>query len=200
MSAKDAFDDMPQLAHPDLCQLPPDGSQGCVEPPPVEITGATLGLSLQQTKDGSLLVPSWLYAVKGSDLPIAAVAIEKEYQQPADVPQGKPATADPGVVAPGTVDPAPPAREPVGIDSAQAGQGNAVIATYNGGGCGHDNVTLQAKEDETTVYLVLEADPQPKDQACTEEYTPKTVGTELQAPLGDRKLVDASTGKPVTRG
>ena len=56
MSAKDAFEGMPAMGRPDICMLPKDGSTGCAEPEPVEITGAELGLSLQTTKDGKYTV------------------------------------------------------------------------------------------------------------------------------------------------
>jgi hypothetical protein len=79
ISAKDAFGELPMLARPDLCRVAPDG-KGCLPPAPTEIVGAELGVSLQPTADGGVvLVPSWLFAIKGGGY-VAAVAIEKEYR------------------------------------------------------------------------------------------------------------------------
>ncbi|MCW2671658.1 MAG: hypothetical protein JWP14_247 [Frankiales bacterium] len=109
VSAKDAFGRLPALAHPDICRLGP-GGQGCLPPEPVVITGAELGLSLQPTSHvgtdgttdgGSVLVPSWLFAV-GNGTEVAVVAVELRYLAPPPTPK------------PGTVDPGPPVKVPPG--------------------------------------------------------------------------------------
>ncbi|MCW2706374.1 MAG: hypothetical protein JWM22_216 [Frankiales bacterium] len=93
VSAKDAFERLPALAHPDLCRVGPDG-QGCLPPEPVVITGAALGLSLQPTADGgSVLVPSWLFALRNGT-EVAVVAVEQQYLAPPVTP--KPSTVDVG--------------------------------------------------------------------------------------------------------
>jgi hypothetical protein len=79
ISAKDAFNELPMLARPEVCQVAPDG-KGCLPPAPTEIVGAALGLSLQPTAGGGVvLVPSWLFAIKGGG-DVAAVAIERQYR------------------------------------------------------------------------------------------------------------------------
>jgi hypothetical protein len=79
ISAKAAFDELPMLARPEVCQIAPDG-KGCLPPAPTRIVGAALGLSLQQTTDGGVvLVPSWLFALKGGGY-VTAVAVEKQYR------------------------------------------------------------------------------------------------------------------------
>ncbi len=204
LSAKQAFDEMPALAHPDICQIPADGSPGCVQPEPTHITGAELGLSLQYTTDeGAVLVPSWLFQTKHGF--IAAIAIEDQYRgSGAATPSVKPGTADdtPATANPTQVDPAPPARQPVAITGASRSADNprAVRVSYDDGGCGHQNVTGQAKEDETTVYVFLEADPVAVGKLCARVGRTGTTTVELQAPLGDRKVVDASTNERVAVG
>jgi hypothetical protein len=79
ISAKAAFDELPMLARPEVCQIAPDG-KGCLPPAPTEIVGAELGLSVQPTADGGVvLVPSWLFALKGGGY-VTAVAVEKQYR------------------------------------------------------------------------------------------------------------------------
>ncbi|MCU1601702.1 MAG: Large rane protein [Frankiales bacterium] len=191
ISAQDAYDELPALAHPDICQLPPDGSSGCVEPAKTHITGAELGLSLQYTTDGgAVLVPSWLFATQHGF--VSAVAIEKQYRGGGDKPVDPPATNGTDVA------PASAAREQVAVQAARAGAtSKALVVTYEDGGCGHQNLTAQAKEDDKTVYVDLEADPQAQGVACTTDSRPKDVTLDLQAPLGDRTVIDASTGKAV---
>jgi hypothetical protein len=108
ISAKDAYADLPVLMHPDLCRIAPDGN-GCLPPDPTVITGAELGLSMQQTTDaGWVLVPSWLFEVKAGGR-IAVIAVEEQYRTtaaPSDAPTVKPGSVDPGM--PTQVDPAPP--------------------------------------------------------------------------------------------
>ena len=126
VSAKDAYGDLPALAHPDLCRIGPDG-KGCLPPDPVEVVGARLGLSLQPTSDGgAVLVPSWLFATRPAGT-IAVIAVEAQYRQsappPTQQPRDLPATTDPGSgsgggSAPGgpgvptEVAPAPPQDKP----------------------------------------------------------------------------------------
>ncbi|MBI3685874.1 MAG: hypothetical protein HY241_00800 [Actinobacteria bacterium] len=53
--------------------------QGCPGTP-TEITGAALGLTLRwDADDRALLVPAWLYDVRGSQPPLVAVAIDPRY-------------------------------------------------------------------------------------------------------------------------
>jgi hypothetical protein len=73
-----------------------------------------------------------------------------------------------------------------------------LVVTYgDSSSCAHENVTAQAKEDTKTVYVILEADNRDPDVACTEDYRAVERTIRLQAPLGNRSVVDASTGKQV---
>jgi len=147
---------------------------------------------------GQALVPAWLFEVKGWTAPLPVVAVQKQY-----LPSPEEPTADPGT--PGAVPPAPPATEPAPAREAfafdKASRGDApdqLVVTYgDSSSCVHENVTAQAKEDAETVYVILEADTRDPDVACTEDYRPVERTIRLQAALGDRKVVDASTGKQV---
>lgn len=60
-----------------LCRTQPGG--GCAQPPPVEVTGARIGLTVASDAHGALLVPAWLFAVAGRPEPEAVVAITTRY-------------------------------------------------------------------------------------------------------------------------
>ncbi|HUR15357.1 MAG TPA: hypothetical protein VM097_12815 [Mycobacteriales bacterium] len=207
VTAQDAYDDLPPMMTTMLCPVGPDG-KGCAAPEPVEVTGARLGLMLSALVDGGqALVPAWLFEVKGWTEPIAVVAVQAQYlPQPTPEPTSKP---EPGVSTEpgGAVPPAPPdggdpgtARQPVRVDKAYAGEGSTLIAVYGqSGSCPLENVIGEAKETADAVYLVLQADAPVADRACTDDYNAVEHVVRLQAPLGDRKVVDASTNKPVPR-
>lgn len=209
VTAKDAYDELPPMMTAMLCPVSPDG-KGCGTPQPVEITGAHLGLMLRALVDGGqALVPAWLFEAKGWTEPIAVVAVQKQYlPEPTPAPTSKPepgASTEPG----GQVPPAPPAsgepgtaRQSLPVDGASAGKGNWLIAVYgDSSSCPHQNVTGVAKESADTVWVLLEADaPVPNTlQACTDDYVAMHVSVPLQAPLGDRRVVDITTNKPVPR-
>ncbi|MCW2544838.1 MAG: hypothetical protein JWM40_2390 [Frankiales bacterium] len=80
ITAREAFDQIETPPMMDMiCRVGPNG-QGCEPPPPQEITGAKLGLTLRQTGKGDqLLVPAWLFTVKGWTDPLGQIAVDKKY-------------------------------------------------------------------------------------------------------------------------
>lgn len=108
VSARAAFDRLPAPATTELCAVGPNG-QGCQSPPKPEVTGAELGLLLQQTSEGDqVLVPAWLFAVKGWPDPLGQVAVSDQYLGEGDPDQsGKPSDV-PATGAP--TDEVPPAE------------------------------------------------------------------------------------------
>ena len=76
---------MPLMACPE--PLPPDADPvPCGGP--VTVTGARLGLSLQQSADGLVLVPAWLFDVEGSPQPLVQLAVDPSLLQPMAPDQG----------------------------------------------------------------------------------------------------------------
>ena len=72
---------MPLIA----CDQPlPEGTDPVPCGGPVTVTGAQLGLSLQQTDDGPMLLPSWLFTVEKSMHPLVQVAVEPRLLEPSD--------------------------------------------------------------------------------------------------------------------
>jgi hypothetical protein len=55
---------------------------------PVTVTGARLGLSLQQSADGLVLVPAWLFDVDGSPQPLVQLAVDPRLLKPLAPDQG----------------------------------------------------------------------------------------------------------------
>ena len=210
ITAREAFDRLPVFPMMDLCRMAPNG-KGCIAPPPPEITGAHLGLMAQQlaaTRPSSgdrVLVPAWLFDVKGSDQPLAQVAISPEFLgSGSDGASDTPATTTPTTPMPNQVPPADPgatgpSRTPLSFDSAfRATTADAVVVQYgDSGSCPHLQVTHQVKEDATTVYVFLEADAQDPGKVCTADYKARRVTVSLASPLGARKVVDGSTSRAV---
>jgi hypothetical protein len=65
----------------EVCRLAPDG-HSCVPPAPTTVTGATLGLAFEPAKEGPVLVPAWLFTVRGSDDPLVVVALQPRFLKP----------------------------------------------------------------------------------------------------------------------
>lgn len=208
ITAQEAFDRLPPRMVAMLCPVGPDG-QGCTPPPPAEITGARVGLSLQPLRDGGqVLVPSWLFTVKGSPELVAAVAVDPKYLDTGDgtpapgddpvLPSDKP-TAVPG--SPGQTEPGA-ARESFSFDAYWPGDtaGTIVVRYGDSSSCVRENVTHAVKEADDAVYVVLEADARDPELACTDDYRAVERVIRLEAPLGDRQVFDGASGKPVPLG
>jgi hypothetical protein len=124
ITAQEAVDKLPGFARADICMPAPD-HKGCVEPAAPEITGGEVGLQLLSTSKGErVLVPAWLFTLKGSEEPLAQIAIDPAYlgtePEPTDVPVpggtepgGGGGGSDPGtggsVPPDGGTEPVPPA-------------------------------------------------------------------------------------------
>jgi hypothetical protein len=91
-------------AMPELCQVRKDGKPGCEPIPPVVITGAALGLALRHDLGHPLLVPAWLFAVRGSAQPLVMVAVDPRWLKPpaSVVPLPRGPAASPNSVTPGS--------------------------------------------------------------------------------------------------
>jgi len=120
ISAREAYDQLLQQPQPMMglamapCRIVP-GTSGCAPTPDRVVTGATLGLTTAYSTDrGILLVPAWLFQVRGEPSPMAVVAVEQAFLGAPDQPSpgGGPTTgsgttgSEPG--SPAT----PPATKP----------------------------------------------------------------------------------------
>jgi hypothetical protein len=237
-TAYDRLDAMPRaldaMACPEIAPGPmetpgDDPMPPCGKVQPMVITGATFGLTTSWEDGQTILVPAWLFAVKGWDYPLAQVAVADEYlADPTPAPEptsgtggGSAIPPDPGQtdtpveppsVEPGDpgsgggsdgsgggtepVSPGSPAVEKAFVDS----NGTTLALTGWGGVC--SEFTAIADESATTVKVqVVERSTIGPDEACVDMAQEWKALVELDAPLGDRDLVDATTGLtiPVTR-
>lgn len=111
ISARQAYDQLRQQPQPMMaksmapCRMV-SGKPGCAPTPDRLVTGATLGLTQAYSSNrGILLVPAWLFQVRGEPTPVAVVAVEAAFigepEQPS--PKGKPtAGSQPGSIRGGT--------------------------------------------------------------------------------------------------
>ena len=111
ITAQRAFDLLKQtpVAYPLICMVRKDGKPGCEPQQPMKVTGAKLGLMLDQDQKGSILVPAWLFTIDGQSQPVAQLAID-----PAYVAQPTPPAPEPG----GPVNPTSPEMVPPATASA----------------------------------------------------------------------------------
>ena len=135
ISARQAYDQL--LAQPQPmrgamapCRIIP-GTSGCAPTPDRVVTGATLGLTQAYSTDrGVLLVPAWLFQVRGETTPVAVVAVEPAFLGVLNQPSaggGLTTGTEPGSIGSAsgtngsTMNPGPPTRvEPGGPATAQA--------------------------------------------------------------------------------
>ena len=171
-------------------------------------------------------MPAWLFTVKGSPVPLVALAIADRFlvgpdpagtkpgTEPTTEPTPKPTTeptTKPGTTEPvpgGSVAPPPPAtgqpadptdREPFGFDGAYAEADPKVLVVRYGdsGSCPSQAVRHDVVEQPDRVVVTLTRTPMPTDQVCTMDYQAKLVRVALTAPLGSREVVDGSRKQAV---
>jgi hypothetical protein len=124
ISAGQAFDQLRQQPQPMMalgmaCRSISD-RPGCSPTPDRVVTGATLGLTQAYSSNrGILLVPAWLFQVRGDPTPVAVIAVEAAFlgepNQPS--PQGQPAAGN----------------QPGSIGAGGGGGGGAIDGTQNTG-------------------------------------------------------------------
>lgn len=126
ISAQTAFDkllDTPQVAI-DMCMVREDGEPGCAELPPAEVTGGALGLLLDYDGERPVLVPAWLFDVKGQPEPAAQIAIDPSFlapPAPVDEPKPMPVDDGTGTGTGGGEDPKPMPPEEIPVEGGGAG-------------------------------------------------------------------------------
>jgi hypothetical protein len=196
MSAKAAFDALPELPQPMFACV---NAKDCPTRAPAKVTGAELGLQLTALADDEAsLLPAWLFTIADWPAPLAQPAIEPRFltfrsAEPVPLASDQPVPPEPA--------PAPSAaRSDFSFDTVfLSDDPKTVIVQYgDSGSCPHTHVTHLAKESADSVVVMLEGDTQPADQACTADYRQMLVSVTLQSPLGNRKVIDAASGKPVT--
>ncbi|MFD9337894.1 hypothetical protein ACFWBF_26365 [Streptomyces sp. NPDC060028] len=149
-----------------------------MKPPRTEsVRGAALGL-VPGTVDGARgLVPAWLFEVAGKD-----GGPGHTVTQPAAAAQDPGPTPAKGRTVPGFSYAAPDRKLTVNF-------WGGVCSTYG----------LEVREESASVMVKITDTPQKPGQACIMIAKEMSLTASLQQPLGDRKVVDATTGKPLPR-
>ena len=216
VSARTAYDalvtaprPLPELA----CVESKDGSTLCPKPTPLVVTGAVLGLELASDDGAPVLVPAWLFSVRGATEPLTAVAVEPRYladPEPGTQPGGGSVPGSTGgsggtePSVPAADPPVDPPEEPSAVGAAVtsatvSADGRTVTLVGWGGVC----ATYSAIADEGRLVVkvqIVGTSTIGPDQACIDMAQETRVRVTLAAPLGSRVLRDATTDEivPVT--
>ncbi|MET9963885.1 hypothetical protein ABZ128_33245 [Streptomyces sp. NPDC006326] len=150
-----------------------------MKPPRTEtVKGAVLGLA-PGTVDGTRgLVPAWLFEVAGTNGAPAHTVVQAAGENspgPGASPQG--------------------GRTVPGFSYAQADR--KLTVNFWGGVC--STYALEAREEAGSVSVRITDTPTKPGQACIMIAKEMSVSATLQQPLGERKVIDATTGKPLPR-
>ncbi|MFE7466832.1 hypothetical protein ACFU6R_22400 [Streptomyces sp. NPDC057499] len=157
----------------------------------VTVEKAVFGLSAQYVAGRQVLVPSWLFSVRpaagGAGSTVAQVAVE-----PAYLTRSGPAT--------GSAVPTPPGNAEKGLRQSLSyrAEGKELSVTFWGGVC--STYTASAAESADTVTVRISESAQPGKQACIAIAKELTRTVTLDAPLGDRRVVDAASGNKIPLG
>ncbi|MGK5544668.1 hypothetical protein ACSNOH_08050 [Streptomyces sp. URMC 127] len=159
---------------------------------PAAVTGAALGLSAQSVAGRQALVPSWLFQVrlpgaeKGATVTVAQTAVDPRFlvrRSPApDRSEG------PGK---GT-----PKSSPVHVESYSV-DGKKLVLHFWGGVC--QSYAASAEESAAAVTVKVTGTEKQPGRQCVLMAKKLDETVTLDEPLGDRKVVDASTGEPVAQ-
>lgn len=213
VSAADAFQllrrtplPMPLMACPEPL---PQGADPVPCGGPVTVTGARLGLSMQQSADGYLLVPAWLFTVDGSQNPLVQVAVQPRLVEPAELSGGGTSGGSSGSTGSGgsAVPPAAPSVAPTDepVDPIPGPRSRFTAVTP-----GADHRTLdvafwggveacyaydvRAVEDDHRVRIWLEQRTPKSDKPCIDLAQERHDTVTLQQPLGLRTVEDGDSG------
>ncbi|MFG2993859.1 hypothetical protein ACGFZK_31985 [Streptomyces sp. NPDC048257] len=148
-----------------------------MKPPRTEtVKGATLGLVPGTVNGAQGLVPAWLFEVAGKDGgPGHTVA------QPAADQESAPGPKD--------------GRAVPGFSYAEADR--KLTVNFWGSPC--STYAVEAREQAESVLVKITDTPNKPGQACIMVAQEMSLTATLQQPLGDRKVLDATTGKPLAR-
>ncbi|MEU6341663.1 hypothetical protein ABZ883_12045 [Streptomyces sp. NPDC046977] len=149
---------------------------------PLTVTKAALGEMTVNTSRGPARVPAWLLTLDGYDTPVRLMAVASPKPPRAPVPSLSPQTVH-------GVQPLDEIRE-------VSGDGRTLTVRASHGAC-DDGPAVDVLETGDSVVLaggIRGA----KDGPCTMQLLHASVTVHLDRPLGDRLILDAFTGKPVT--
>jgi hypothetical protein len=172
-----------------LADMTAGGSGPCKECVPLKVTGAQLTTGDFQTVHGQAVAPAWEFALEGTDVKIAQLAVAHLVK-----------------IVPPTFDPNGPSQPLlISIRSATGtAAGLTLTVTFEGapkdagGSCGAD-YTARAVESSTAVVVIVTEHPGfGLSLGCTAEVEFRTADATLSAPLGNRAVLEVAQGMPVS--
>lgn len=178
----------------------------CPDCRPLVAVGAVLGLAEIDTDSGRATVPVWRYTIEGTGVVVTRVAIRPEAAATAAAREDTQSRSLRGVVFLDGWAPGPDARTiTVGFSGAD-GPGSSP--------CGADYAGRAVESPAGVVLLVRQTSPSywrqvgriaaalvggPASYSCPAYAVSRTVDVRLDAPLGDRTVLDVFTGTPLRR-
>lgn len=155
---------------------------------PMDVRGATFGLSLDYVSGAQVLVPSWLFDVAQPGVSRTSVVAEPAVD-PAYVQRDAPGTTAPPSTVPEQPTGPTTRHHTVGLSTYHA-EGGTLSLTFYGGVC--STYSAKAVESASQVRVtVTAADKGGMCIALAKEFTEKVT---LDKPLGGRTVVDTSSG------
>ncbi|THC40308.1 hypothetical protein [Streptomyces sp. A1499] len=148
--------------------------------PHLTVTGAKLGEMRVATSRGPATVPAWLFTLDGYASPFKQAAV-----LPSKLPQ-PPIRSSRGV-------PGYPINRLVGI----AADGRSVTVVALHGVC-DEGAVVDVLESKGSIVLSASVKNQKHDSNCIKQAKMQRVTVQLERSVGDRVLLDARTGQPVT--
>ncbi|WP_443080484.1 hypothetical protein [Streptomyces sp. PTD5-9] len=173
------------------------GARTGAEPPVTTVTvdKAVFGLSLRRVGGEQALVPSWLFSVRptagGTGTTVARVAVDPAYL-------AKDASATPPGDEGGTSGGDAPGTSPARQILSYAAEGRTLSVTFWGGVC--SGYAASAVEDGKSVTVTVTESGRDAKKVCVMTAEELTRTVTLDAPLGDRTVIDAASGARVPRG
>ncbi|MFI1967799.1 hypothetical protein [Streptomyces cinnamoneus] len=163
------------------------------KPEPVEVEGAVFGLSAQSVAGRSALVPSWLFTARipgtpkdGATVTVAQPAVDPKFIEHHPSPGG------PG----GSPTATPPRSGPVPVESYRLdSDGRKLTLHFWGGVC--SEYAASADQSGAAVTVKVTATEKEPGRYCVMMIKQFDTTVALDEPLGDRKVVDLTTGGPV---
>ncbi|MFJ5774041.1 hypothetical protein [Streptomyces sp. NPDC093094] len=154
------------------------------EGPALVVTAARLGTMELATSRGPATVPAWLFTLRGYDTPLKRVALSPSKQPKPPI----------GPAADTPSDELWPLEQL--METAEDGRSVTVLAAH--GSC-DDGPAVEVLETGGSVVLSASIR-NPSEGDCTADLKMTEVTVRLGRPLGDRVLLDAFTGRPVSYG
>ncbi|MFE3741399.1 hypothetical protein [Streptomyces sp. NPDC059134] len=176
--------------------LPCAPKSGAADPGSVEITRTVFGLALRSVDGRGALVPSWLFEVAPGDgsapYTVTHPAVAPKFLKkaaPTPPPAHEELPGGPGAAEPGTG----PAPRPTSYEA----DGRTLTVRFTAGVCSTYRATADESGTAVKVRLVV-TDPDP-ERVCIALAKEQSVKVTLDKPLGDRQVVDTTTGERIAR-